>query len=44
MCYPAKGLDWYFLFAIQEWTERVNNLYAAVGFTMSLMQGNFSVT
>ncbi|EFP89515.2 hypothetical protein PGT21_001210 [Puccinia graminis f. sp. tritici] len=40
MCHPVKGLDWYVLFAIQEWTERMNNLYAAIGFTMSLVQAN----
>ncbi|PLW12695.1 hypothetical protein PCANC_14437 [Puccinia coronata f. sp. avenae] len=45
MCYPAKGLDWYVLFAIQEWRERVNDLYAAVGFTMSLMLASlFGIT
>ncbi|WAQ80779.1 hypothetical protein PtA15_1A117 [Puccinia triticina] len=40
MCHPVKGLDWYVLFAIQEWTERMNNLHTTIGFTMSLVQAN----
>ncbi|POW09154.1 hypothetical protein PSTT_07002 [Puccinia striiformis] len=40
MCHPVQGLDWYVLFAIQEWTERMNNMYAAIGFAMSLVQAN----
>ncbi|KNZ56471.1 hypothetical protein VP01_2398g1 [Puccinia sorghi] len=45
MCHPVKGLDWYVLFAIQEWNERVNTLYSAIGLAMSLVQANlFSIT
>lgn len=38
MCFPVKGLDFYVLFAIQEWNERINSLHVAIGFTMSLVQ------
>ncbi|MBW0468282.1 hypothetical protein O181_007997 [Austropuccinia psidii MF-1] len=40
MCYPVKDLDWYILFSIQEWNERMNTFYLAIGSAMSLVRVN----
>ncbi|KAG0140065.1 hypothetical protein CROQUDRAFT_692781 [Cronartium quercuum f. sp. fusiforme G11] len=40
MCYPVTGQDWYILFAVQEWNERVNSFHSAVGYTMSLVRAS----
>lgn len=41
MCFPVTGQDWYVLFAVQEWNERMNSIYNAVGYTMSLVRGTW---
>ncbi|CAH7686048.1 hypothetical protein BY996DRAFT_4579052 [Phakopsora pachyrhizi] len=40
MCYPAKDLNWYALFAIQEWNERMNVFYMAIGYAITLIRSS----
>jgi hypothetical protein len=36
----VKGKAWYVLVAAQEWNSYMNVVYEAVGFAMTMMQGN----
>lgn len=40
LCSPVQGKDWYILVAAQEWNSYMNVVYQAVGFAMTMMQGN----
>jgi hypothetical protein len=44
LCSPVKGKDWYVLVAAQEWNSYMNVVYQAVGFAMTMMQGNRKCT
>ncbi|KAG0142092.1 hypothetical protein CROQUDRAFT_67614 [Cronartium quercuum f. sp. fusiforme G11] len=41
-CFPVEGLDWYVLFAVQQWNTYMNNFFLAVGYALAMVQSSIS--
>jgi hypothetical protein len=40
-CYPLETVDWYILFAVQQWNSYLNIYYEAVGYGIAIVECKF---
>lgn len=43
LCQPVRGKEWYILVAAQEWNGFMNIIYQAIGWAMTMIQGEFGL-
>ncbi|KAH9464712.1 hypothetical protein H4Q26_016837 [Puccinia striiformis f. sp. tritici PST-130] len=41
-CYPLETVDWYILFAVQQWNSYMNVYYEAVGYGIAIVQSSIN--
>ncbi|KNZ61287.1 hypothetical protein VP01_1425g2 [Puccinia sorghi] len=41
-CYPLETVDWYILFAVQQWNSYMNIYYEAVGYGIAIVQSSLN--
>jgi len=41
-CYPLETVDWYILFAVQQWNSYMNIYYEAVGYGIAIVQSSIN--